>query len=521
MAMTKHQPDDSELYETLVQGRREKFALTFSRFIALGAGALTVGIFGLWLIFRQHAQLFPVTVLMLQLTIWSAAYPLFLRRGHPTAGSFFIVASLIVTSIGCFVLLPEARLGAVSGLLIAATVANLVFGKFGGRWTSGISLVLLAGGILLVNSVPLPMGVPLAATPSLFLNLFIMVIPFFVICLIIYMNTAEQENYFRETKRSTLEIERRIAAEQEQRERLQQANLEIERGAETERAQRKTLAEMLIQAREVTINLKTTAAEILAATTQQASGTSEQSAAIAQTTTTVDEVKAIAEQSTERAQEVVNASQHALQVSQAGQTAVQETIASMNLIKERVEGIAENVLALSEQTQQIGEIISTVSDIASQSNMLALNASVEAARAGEHGKGFSVVAAEVRSLAEQSRAATIQVKSIIGDIQRATNATVMATEEGNKGVDQGLQRVIQARSAIETLGSAVNDNALIAQQLFAGGRQQQTGMEQIAVAMQNINQATVQNLNSTRMTEKAAQSLSDLARDLAVFVEKN
>jgi len=199
---------------------------------------------------------------------------------------------------------------------------------------------------------------------------------------------------------------------------------------------------------------------------------------------------------------------------------VKDTISSMNLIKDRVGGIAENVLALSEQTQQIGEIISTVSEIASQSNMLALNASVEAARAGEHGKGFAVVASEVRSLAEQSRAATVQVKTIIAEIQKATNATVMATEEGNKGVDLGLQRVLQARASIESLAAAVSDNAQIARQVVSGGRQQQTGIDQIASAMQNINQATIQNLQSTRQAEAAAQTLSELAHKLASFVEK-
>ena len=103
----------------------------------------------------------------------------------------------------------------------------------------------------------------------------------------------------------------------------------------------------------------------------------------------------------------------------------------------RVDVIEENILALSERTQQIGEIIDTVNAIAAQSNMLALNAAVEAARAGEQGKGFAVVAEEVRDLADRSRQATAQVKAILSDVQRATNATGMATEEGKKGVDAG------------------------------------------------------------------------------------
>ncbi len=278
------------------------------------------------------------------------------------------------------------------------------------------------------------------------------------------------------------------------------------------------LREMISGISSASANLSSASAEILAATTQQAAGASEQSAAISQTTTTVGEVKTISEQASMRAQEVASSSQRTVEVARAGQRSVQDTIEAMAQIKERVEGIAENILALSEQTQQIGEIISTVNEIASQSNMLALNASVEAARAGEHGKGFAVVAMEVRSLAEQSRQATSQVKAILSEIQKATNMTVMATEEGTKGVDRGVQLAAQAREAIEQLGAVINESAQIATQVVAGGQQQQTGIEQIALAMQNINQATVQSLASTRQAEKSAQNLNELARRMTETV---
>ena len=281
-----------------------------------------------------------------------------------------------------------------------------------------------------------------------------------------------------------------------------------------------SLQQMIAQVREAAYNLNASAAEILAATTQQASGASEQSAAVSQTTTTVDEVKAIGEQSVQRAQEVFESSNRTLEVSRSGQQAVNETIDSMEQIKTRVEGIAENILALSEQTQQIGEIIATVSDIAAQSNMLALNASVEAARAGEHGKGFAVVAAEVRSLAEQSRQATAQVKAILQDIQKATNATVMATEEGTKVVEQGVRLVARTRESIDQLALVINESAQRATQVMAGGRQQASGMDQIALAMQNINQATIQSLSSTRQAEKAAQDLNKLAQSLSGIVQR-
>jgi methyl-accepting chemotaxis protein len=280
------------------------------------------------------------------------------------------------------------------------------------------------------------------------------------------------------------------------------------------------LSEMTARTKEAAKALSSQSAEILATTTQQASGAAEQSAAISQATTTVDEIKTIAEQLVNRSRAVADTSQRTVEISRAGQDTMREAVAGMAQIKARVDVIEENILALSERTNQIGEIIDAVNDIASQSNMLALNAAVEAARAGEQGKGFAVVAQEVRELAERSTQATAQVKAILSDIQRATNATGMATEEGKKGVDTGVQLVAQMGEAISQLAGVIDESAQSAMQMVAGGQQQTSGMEQIAVAMQNINQVTVQSMASTRQAEKSAQELNDLARSLAEIVEQ-
>jgi methyl-accepting chemotaxis protein len=271
-----------------------------------------------------------------------------------------------------------------------------------------------------------------------------------------------------------------------------------------------SLQRMIGRMHDAADNLNAASTEILSATSLQASGAGNQSAAIAQTTTTVDELKTIVEQSVLRAQEVASASQRTSEVSRAGWQAVEKTIDSIAQTRTRVEGIAENILALSEQTQQIGEIIDTVNDISAQSNILALNASVEAARAGEYGKGFAVVAVEVRNLAEQSQQATARVRAILSDIQKATNATVMATEEGTKQVEEGMALAAQSGEAIEQLAEAIEGAAQAATQMVAGGRQQ--------AAMQSINQAMLQSLASTRQSEEAAQELNDLARSLTEMV---
>lgn len=280
------------------------------------------------------------------------------------------------------------------------------------------------------------------------------------------------------------------------------------------------LGEMTLQIREATENIAVAAAEILAATQQQAGGASEQSAAVAQTSITIDQVKTIVEQSFAKARLVAEQAQQTREISKVGQQTVVDTVDGMRQIKDQVESIAGNILALSEQTQQIGEIIATVNEIASQSKLLALNASVEAARAGEHGKGFAVVAVEVRNLAEQSRHATGQIKAILSKIQQATNRTVMSTEEGTKGVDSGVALTAQAGAAIQQLTESITASASAAQQIVASAQQQAVGVEQIALAIENINQATLQNIASTRQAEKAAEDLSGVAKQLKGFVAR-
>jgi len=280
-----------------------------------------------------------------------------------------------------------------------------------------------------------------------------------------------------------------------------------------------SLHEAIVRIRETAGQLNTAAAEILATSSQQANGATEQSAAIAQTSTTIDEVRTIAEQTAQRAQGVAGLAQRTAEVSDSGQQAVADTVASMDEVKLKVETIATGILALSEQAQAIGGIIAAVSDIAAQSNMLALNAAVEAARAGEAGRGFAVVATEVRALAEQSRAATVQVKEILTEIQRGVNTAVMLTEEGMKGADAGVQVAGQAGEALQRLAESVRESAQAALQITAAAGQQEAGMEQIAQAMTHIHQVTSQGAAGIRQVEQAAEQLNGLAGELRDQVE--
>ncbi|MCC6893256.1 MAG: hypothetical protein IT321_10565 [Anaerolineae bacterium] len=249
--------------------------------------------------------------------------------------------------------------------------------------------------------------------------------------------------------------------------------------------------------------------EILAAMTRQISMANEQDAVVTETTATVNEVRATVTETAERAQSVAETAQISVDISRTGTESVTQTVLGMEVIRHRVEDIADNILVLSENTQQIGEIIATVNSLADQSRMLALNASVEAARAGEEGKGFAVVALEVRNLADQNREATVQVREILGEIQRATNAAVMVTEEGSKGVDQGQTLVNKAGDSIRDLSHAIEEAALAAMQIAASTRQQTIGMDQLTQAMRTIKKATSETLNTTLQVKASVQNLRD------------
>lgn len=281
-----------------------------------------------------------------------------------------------------------------------------------------------------------------------------------------------------------------------------------------------SLADMTGQTREVSLKIASATAEILAATTQQLSSATEQDTSINQTSTTAREVLATVTQTAERAESVAKVAQRSVEVSQQGQQAVRESVDGMQMIRHQVEAIAENILALSEKTQQIGQIIASVNDIAEQSKVLALNASIEAARAGEEGKSFAVVAMEVRNLAEQSREATDQVREILNEIQQATNTAVMATEEGIKGVDTGQSLINRAGQTIQDLAGVIREAAQSASQIAASTHQQTVGMDQLSAAMGSIRQASIQTTASVQQAERSAQDLNAMAKQMQETVAR-
>jgi len=280
------------------------------------------------------------------------------------------------------------------------------------------------------------------------------------------------------------------------------------------------LRQLARQSREATENLNAAAAEIRASTQEQAASVEEQLAAVQETAATVDEITHAGAQIGKRAQEVIASAQATAQTSVAGLQAVDDTALAMDAIREQAEAVAENIVALSEKTQAVGEIISSVNDISERTHLLALNAAIEAAAAGENGRSFAVVASEMKVLADQAKDATAQVRSILGDIQRGINSSVMLTEEAVKRVTAGKERTDTTQQTITEISSRVQESVQTFQQIVASTNQQQLGIEQVMGALQNIRQASQQTAAGTRQLDMAAANLSDLSQQLLTLVER-
>jgi methyl-accepting chemotaxis protein len=270
-----------------------------------------------------------------------------------------------------------------------------------------------------------------------------------------------------------------------------------------------------------TVNIVSrSAAEISATVAQLTANTSRVSAAVAETSATVEEVKQAAQLASEKAKKVAESAQQAVQTSESGKKASEETIARINLIKEQMQSIGETVVRLSDHSQTVAEIMDVVQDIAEQSNLLAVNASIEAARAGDYGKGFGVVAQEIKSLADQSRNATLQVRSILGDTQKWISAVVMATEQGGKAVDAGVaQSVVSAESLLALAQSLVGSDQA-AQIIYGSAQQQFAGVKQISTAMESISEAMKQDVAGVEQLQSAVHRLQDLGEELNRLAER-
>ncbi|NLN08753.1 methyl-accepting chemotaxis protein [Methanoculleus sp. DTU007] len=254
--------------------------------------------------------------------------------------------------------------------------------------------------------------------------------------------------------------------------------------------------------------------EILAVTNQLSAASSQTAATVNETSDAVENVRKKTELVNLKAKMVSEKAIRALDVSKDGQKSVREILDGMNRIQQQMDIIRANVIRLSEQSQAVGEIIATVTDISEQSNLLAVNASIEAAKAGEFGRGFAVVANEIHNLAEQSKKATANIRVILTDIQRGISSTEVSTEQGTRSVANAVRLTSNAQEAIEVLTQSIADSSKEVIEIAASIQTQASEVDQISRAMEKIRDAAQKNLEITHKAEKTAEDLHELGARL-------
>jgi methyl-accepting chemotaxis protein len=270
---------------------------------------------------------------------------------------------------------------------------------------------------------------------------------------------------------------------------------------------------LIRQTQESSRQLQQSSNDILSATEQAASGAAEQAASISQTTATMEELASTYRQIAENADQVVSMAEASLGSAEAGQQAVTNTLHAMEDIKTRTQSSASKILALGERSQQIGQVLSIINAIADQTKILALNAAIEAARAGEAGKGFSVVAIEIRKLAESVVESTSEISTIMTEIQTAANELVMSTEQELKQVQGGVDLAHVTGENLDQILEMVEQTTVAAKEISAATQQQKSATDQVVKAMREVASVAQQTAAGSRQVAGAAESLSTMARE--------
>ncbi len=254
-----------------------------------------------------------------------------------------------------------------------------------------------------------------------------------------------------------------------------------------------------------TVQLSTTADGVV----QAAEG---QDARVIQSASTVEEMTRTAGEVARSSTEAARIAQETAQTARGGQEEMNQTVMGMQQVSQAVVQAANIITALGRSSDQIGEIVRVIEDIADQTNLLALNAAIEAARAGEQGRGFAVVADEVRKLAERTTKATKEIGDMIRQIQKDTRSAVSSMDQGTSQVGQGVALANKTGEALANIHSMINATAGMIQQIANATEEQSTATRQIASDLESMTQTTRQTTSGVLESAKACHDLRAVGR---------
>jgi len=266
-------------------------------------------------------------------------------------------------------------------------------------------------------------------------------------------------------------------------------------------------------------HVQSSSAELQAAANQQATGAREQATAMNEITTTINELLATSRQIAESAQRVAQIAEQTVAAARTGEGTVSQAHESIAAIRRQVDMVVNHMLELGKKSQQIGAVLDIVTELAEQTNILAINASIEAAGAGETGRRFAIVADEIRKLADRVAGSAKEIRTLIEDVRGAVNTTVMATETGSKAVDAGSRQFGDVAAAFKQIAGLVATTTEAAREIELSTKQQTTAVEQVNVAIGNVAQTTKESEVSSGQTLETVSQLATLSKDLLRLVQ--
>jgi methyl-accepting chemotaxis protein len=279
----------------------------------------------------------------------------------------------------------------------------------------------------------------------------------------------------------------------------------------------KTLSQTLGESAQL---LGTSARELGTSSSQQNETISKQAAALHETQVTAQELKDTSELASIRSEAILKQMDEVESITRAGEAVIEGSLKGLEEIRTQVAAMAESIRALDTHTRQIASITTTVKDLADRSNMLALNAAIEAVRSGEHGKGFSVVAREIRSLADQSIQSTHRVRQILENISESIRATADMTEKGSVKVGESLEQIRTFGQDMRQISNIVQNNAASVKQISAAVSQQGTGIQQIFTAVTALTEMMEDTITRIRATDESITVVRDVANKVGTFVDE-